>query len=105
MSDLISRCELFNKLATVPASPEANALKGEVYSIIQSMPTAGVPNEDIVRCKDCKWCKEQTFPNGSQLECHCDYKEYELDDPYCPAYWIVNVNDYCSYGERKEGAE
>ena len=39
MSDLISRCELFNKLATIPAPPEANALKGEVYSIIQSMPT------------------------------------------------------------------
>lgn len=33
--DLISRCELFNKLATIPAPPEANEFKAEVYKIIQ----------------------------------------------------------------------
>ena len=37
MSDLISRCELFNKLATIPAPPEANELKAEVYKVIQQM--------------------------------------------------------------------
>lgn len=43
MSDLISRCELFNKLATVQTL-------GEAYGIIQEMPTVdAVP----VRCKDC----------------------------------------------------
>lgn len=35
--DLISRCELFNKLATIPAPPEANEFKAEVYKIIQGM--------------------------------------------------------------------
>ena len=29
MSDLISRCELFNRLATIPAPPEANDFKIE----------------------------------------------------------------------------
>ena len=35
--DLISRCELFNQLATIPAPPEANDFKAEIYKVIQSM--------------------------------------------------------------------
>ncbi len=37
MNDAISRCELFNKLATIPAPPEANEFKAEVYKVIQQM--------------------------------------------------------------------
>lgn len=40
MTDAISRCELFNKLATIPAPPEANDFKAEVYKIIQQMETS-----------------------------------------------------------------
>lgn len=36
MTDLISRCELFNRLATVQAET-ANEMKGKIYSVIQSM--------------------------------------------------------------------
>lgn len=36
-SDLISRCELFNRLATIPAPPEANDFKAEIYKVIHSM--------------------------------------------------------------------
>lgn len=39
MTDSISRCELFNKLATIPAPPEANNFKAEVYKVIQQMET------------------------------------------------------------------
>lgn len=39
MSDLISRCELFNRLATIPAPPEANDFKAEIYKVIQEMET------------------------------------------------------------------
>ena len=39
MNDAISRCELFNRLATIPAPPEANDFKAEVYKAIQSMET------------------------------------------------------------------
>lgn len=35
--DAISRCDLFNKLATVQAA-DANEMKGKIYSIIQAMP-------------------------------------------------------------------
>lgn len=37
MSDLISRADLFNELATVKASPEANEYKAEVFALIQTM--------------------------------------------------------------------
>ena len=40
MSDLISRCELFNRLATIAAPPEGNELKAEIYKVIQSMEIA-----------------------------------------------------------------
>lgn len=39
-NDLISKAELFNKLAVIKAPPEANEYKGEVYSAIQAMETA-----------------------------------------------------------------
>lgn len=45
MSDLISRCELFNRLATIPAPPEANDLKAEIYKVIQSMETVDQETE------------------------------------------------------------
>lgn len=38
MSDLISRCELFNRLATIQAQ-DVNDLKGQIYAVIQTMET------------------------------------------------------------------
>ena len=35
--DMISRCELFNRLAVIPAPPEANEYKAEVYKVINGM--------------------------------------------------------------------
>ena len=40
MSDLISRCELFNKLATIQAETP-NEMKGKIYSVIQEMESYG----------------------------------------------------------------
>lgn len=37
--DLISRCDLFNELAHVPAKADAVEYAGKVFSIIQQMPT------------------------------------------------------------------
>lgn len=48
MSDLISRCELFNRLATVPAPPEANEFKAEVYKIIQGMETESLAEQEYL---------------------------------------------------------
>ena len=42
-NDLISRCKLFNRLATLPAPAEANTFKAEVYKILQEMETEDRP--------------------------------------------------------------
>lgn len=55
-SDLISRCELFNKLATITVPPEANDLKAQIYAVIQSMDakdTNVLSNIDIKIAKGC----------------------------------------------------
>lgn len=83
MSDLMSKGELFNKLATVQTL-------GEAYGIIQGMPTVdAVP---VVRCRECK---------------HHHYeKHFDKRIPYCDRInygYGWQDNDYCSRGERKEG--
>lgn len=46
--DAISRCELFNRLATLPAPAEANKFKAEVYKIIQEMETEDRPQGEWI---------------------------------------------------------
>lgn len=48
MTDLISRAELFNKLATIHAPMEANKYKAEVYSVINEMESYDVVNRERV---------------------------------------------------------
>ena len=79
-------------LAVVKATTYGGALRA-----VREQPTI-----DIVRCKECRWCKEEHFPNGSQLECRCERKDYEMDDEFCGSTLIVNADDFCSWGERKE---
>ena len=47
MSDLIHRCELFNKLATIPAPAEANEYKAAVYAAINEMDAVEIPEKEI----------------------------------------------------------
>ncbi len=46
MSDLISRIELFNKLAVIHAPAEANEYKAEVYSMIQEMESKEIEGDE-----------------------------------------------------------
>ena len=72
---------------------EAKALSGPmtgdgwdnwgVFALIERQPAADVV--EVVRCKDCK--------HFEQAECPWD----EL--------FVINVNGYCSKGQRKEGEE
>lgn len=63
--DAISRCELFNRLATLPAPAEANKFKAEVYKIIQEMETEDRPQgEWIIHYRD-KWMVRAECP-----KCH-----------------------------------
>lgn len=90
MSDLMSKGELFNKLATVQTL-------GEAYGIIQEMPTVeAVP---VVRCKDCK--HRPTGTNRDDLEfpddkCPCQCEDYWYS-------WKPSDDWFCGNGERKGG--
>lgn len=80
MSDLISRCELFNRLASVQTL-------GEAYGIIQGMDTVdAVP----VRCKDCRY-------NSNPPEC---------GNAACVLFYgMTDQMGFCHHGERREQDE
>lgn len=63
MSDLISRCELFNRLATISAPAEANEFKAKIYEVIQEMETADRPQGEW------KPVKASIYPYGYDVEC------------------------------------
>lgn len=52
-------------------------------------------NEDVVRCKDCRFCKKHTFFDGINMCTNED--QWDTD-----CYPLVYDTDFCSYGERKE---
>ena len=83
MSDLISRCELFNRLAPVQTL-------GEAYGIIQEMPTVdAVP---VVRCRECIfWDKDHISCEGLAKCCTGE-----------GGIRYRNRSDFCSRGEREE---
>ena len=73
-------------------SPELRGAR-KIIGRIKEAPTADVA--EVVRCKDCKRCFEKRTKRNNQLMRFCmrmDGNEYQ-----------VNANDFCSYGERKEG--
>lgn len=57
----------------------------EIVDMINNAPT--VDAVEVVRCKDCKYCKNLT--NG--IACFCSHN-----------HALVNLWGFCSYGERKE---
>lgn len=72
MSDLISRSELFNKLATVQTL-------GEAYGIIQGMPTVdAVP---VQRCGGCRYADWHS--NGCIAYCTKHGTDGHVDDGFC----------------------
>lgn len=49
----------------------------------------------VVRCRDCKRCKEVAYREGRGFSCAI----------WGRGWYRVQPDDFCSYGERKEGAE
>ena len=81
MSDLISRCELFNRLATIPAPADANEFKAEIYKAIQSMETIDAVyfcnGEKCKRCSpECELTRDPkyaAFPDKAVIIDRCGY--------------------------------
>ena len=60
----------------------------DLLEILETAPT--VDAVEVIRCRDCK---------------HCDPENYHCDHPMGTAAPLSRKpDDFCSYGERKEGA-
>ena len=59
-----------------------------IESLVQKQPAEDVV--EVVRCKDCKYWQDN---NGGYPHEECKWSENETPD----------LDDFCSYGERKEG--
>lgn len=73
-------------------------------SAIEMLPAADVV--EVVRCRECKyWGDEDGKLQRSDglLFARCKVHNYLLDGRHTG--WCPTENDFCSYGERKEGAD
>ena len=79
-------------------------IKDDALHIIDSMPAADVA--EAVRCRECKyWSDEDGKLQHSDgvLFARCKVHNYLIDGRHTG--WCPTENDFCSYGERKEGAD
>ena len=92
--DSISRCELFNRLATIPAPPEANEFKAKTYAVIQGMEATDRPQGEWM------W-------HGDEDICNCSECGFEIDATGCiEPMEYVGVFHFCpNCGARMKGAE
>ena len=85
MADLVDRKELRDTLY------EADAVTMQGVKIINQFPAVNaVP---VVRCRDCKWYQIRRW----------NYINPEYDCRKTHALLDVSPEDFCSYGERKDG--
>ena len=71
---------------------------------IEAAPT--VDAVEVLRCRDCKyWSDEDGKLQDSDgaLRARCKVHNYLIDGRHTG--WCPTENDFCSYGERKEGAD
>ena len=93
---------------------DANALIKEAnadgaYGYVDAKQIADAPTIDAVtavRCRECKyWGDEDGKLQDSDgvLFARCKVHNYLIDGKHTG--WCPTENDFCSYGERKEGAD
>ena len=94
---------------------DADALMHEAnsdgaYGYVDAKQISEAPTIDavevVVRCRECKyWCDEDGKLQDSDgvLFARCKIHNYLLDGRHTG--WCPKENDFCSYGERKEGAD
>ena len=88
-------------------TPKAYAYLRDGEAIIEDLtkfPAADVM--EVVRCRECKYWGDEAGElqrSDGVLFARCKVHNYLLDGRHTG--WCPTENDFCSYGERKEGAD
>ena len=84
--------------------PEGMFEPEDVISIIENIPAADVV--EVVRCRECKYWGDEAGKlqrSDGVLFARCKVHNYLLDGRHTG--WCPTENDFCSYGELKEGVD
>ena len=101
MSEMISKWEVVNKLTALENEfQQYKPFHGFEHAMYRKICELEIligktPGVEIVRCKDCKHF--YSLPNDHYGR--CEYFGWYGADP------VVNINDYCSHGERRTDNE
>ena len=101
MSDLISRSWMMEQLDGLG---DTRLIKRNFIALVTNAQT--VDAVEVVRCRECKyWGDEDGKLQGSDgaLFARCKVHNYLIDGRHTG--WCPEESDFCSYGERKEGAD
>lgn len=77
-------------------------MKDDALHVIDSIPAADVV--EVVRCRECKYWGDEAGKlqhSDGVLFARCKVHNYLIDGRHTG--WCPTENDFCSYGERKEG--
>ena len=77
---------------------------GDLVDTFAEIPAADVM--EVVRCRECKYWGDEAGElqrSDGVLFARCKVHNYLLDGRHTG--WCPTENDFCSYGERKEGAD
>ena len=92
MDEYIDRGTAISKLNALEVI-EPNATMEAARRLLADMPAADVA--PVVRCKDCTHCVRTTDIDGPGLFCSIWGRQWNR----------VQLDDFCSYGERKDGED
>ena len=79
-------------------------MKDDALHIIDSIPAADVA--EVTRCRECKYWGDEAGKlqhSDGVLFARCKAHNYLIDGRHTG--WCPTENDFCSYGERKDGAD
>ena len=79
-------------------------MKDDALHVIDSIPAADVA--EVTRCRECKYWGDEAGKlqhSDGVLFARCKAHNYLIDGRHTG--WCPMENDFCSYGEWKEGAE
>ena len=79
------------------------------YGYVDAKQISDAPTIDaveVLRCRDCKYWGDgdgKLQRSDGVLYARCTVHNYLIDGRH--TWWCPTENDFCSYGERKEGAD